>query len=87
MLFVPSIGGTSHHWREDTKEADIVLGCQVMATAAARRSCEAEGIVRAQILNTCFDREPARNEPQKSRKINVAEIYEADSQPKYSISL
>jgi N-carbamoyl-L-amino-acid hydrolase len=35
MLFVPSIGGISHHWREDTKEADIVLGCQVMATAAA----------------------------------------------------
>jgi N-carbamoyl-L-amino-acid hydrolase len=35
MLFVPSIGGISHHWREDTKEEDIVLGCQVMATAAA----------------------------------------------------
>jgi len=35
MLFVPSIGGISHHWREDTHEADIVLGCQVMATAAA----------------------------------------------------
>ena len=35
MLFVPSIGGISHHWREDTSEEDIVLGCQVMATAAA----------------------------------------------------
>ena len=35
MLFVPSIGGISHHWREDTREEDIVLGCQVMATAAA----------------------------------------------------
>ena len=35
MLFVPSIGGISHHWSEDTKEEDIVLGCQVMATAAA----------------------------------------------------
>jgi N-carbamoyl-L-amino-acid hydrolase len=35
MLFVPSIAGISHHWREDTKEEDIVLGCQVMATAAA----------------------------------------------------
>jgi N-carbamoyl-L-amino-acid hydrolase len=34
MLFVPSIGGISHHWREDTREEDIVLGCQVMATAA-----------------------------------------------------
>jgi N-carbamoyl-L-amino-acid hydrolase len=35
MLFVPSIGGISHHWREDTNEADILLGCQVLATAAA----------------------------------------------------
>jgi N-carbamoyl-L-amino-acid hydrolase len=34
MLFVPSIGGISHHWREDTSEDDIALGCQVMATAA-----------------------------------------------------
>jgi N-carbamoyl-L-amino-acid hydrolase len=36
MLFVPSIGGISHHWTEDTKDEDIVLGCQVMATAAER---------------------------------------------------
>ncbi len=35
MLFVPSIGGISHHWSEDTAEADIVLGCQVMAAAVA----------------------------------------------------
>ncbi len=35
MLFVPSIGGISHHWSEDTKEEDIVLGCQVLADAAA----------------------------------------------------
>jgi N-carbamoyl-L-amino-acid hydrolase len=35
MLFVPSIGGISHHWREDTKPEDIVIGCQVMATATA----------------------------------------------------
>jgi N-carbamoyl-L-amino-acid hydrolase len=34
MLFVPSIGGISHHWTEDTKESDIVTGCQVLATAA-----------------------------------------------------
>jgi N-carbamoyl-L-amino-acid hydrolase len=34
MLFVPSIGGISHHWTEDTEEADILLGCQVMADAA-----------------------------------------------------
>ena len=35
MLFVPSIGGLSHDFGEDTKEADIVLGCQVAAEAAA----------------------------------------------------
>lgn len=36
MLFVPSIGGISHHWAEDTREEDLVLGCQVLAGAAAR---------------------------------------------------
>jgi len=36
MLFVPSIGGVSHHWAEDTAEADIVLGCEVFCDAAAR---------------------------------------------------
>ena len=35
MLFVPSIGGVSHDFAEDTHEADIVLGCQVLADAAA----------------------------------------------------
>lgn len=34
MLFVPSIGGISHDFIEDTAEAHIVLGCQVAATAA-----------------------------------------------------
>lgn len=34
MLFVPSIGGISHHWTEDTKEEDIALGCAVLADAA-----------------------------------------------------
>jgi N-carbamoyl-L-amino-acid hydrolase len=34
MLFVPSINGVSHHWSEDTREEDIVLGCQVLADAA-----------------------------------------------------
>jgi N-carbamoyl-L-amino-acid hydrolase len=33
MMFIPSIGGVSHHWSEDTDEADIVLGGQVLATA------------------------------------------------------
>ncbi len=35
MLFVPSIGGISHHWSENTADDDIVLGCQVFAAAAA----------------------------------------------------
>ena len=36
MLFTPSIGGISHHWAEDTKEEDLALCCQVLASAAAR---------------------------------------------------
>jgi N-carbamoyl-L-amino-acid hydrolase len=35
MMFVPSIGGISHDFTEDTSDADIVLGCQVFADAAA----------------------------------------------------
>jgi N-carbamoyl-L-amino-acid hydrolase len=35
MLFVPSIGGISHDFAEDSTEADIILGCQVLADAAA----------------------------------------------------
>ena len=35
MLFVPSIKGVSHSFTEDTDEADIALGCQVLATATA----------------------------------------------------
>jgi beta-ureidopropionase / N-carbamoyl-L-amino-acid hydrolase len=29
MLFVPSIGGISHHWNENTDDADIVTGAKV----------------------------------------------------------
>jgi len=36
MLFIPSIGGISHHWAEDTREDDIVLGAEVFADAALR---------------------------------------------------
>ncbi|MGH7049169.1 MAG: M20/M25/M40 family metallo-hydrolase, partial [Acetobacteraceae bacterium] len=36
MLFVPSIGGISHHWAEDTSDEDIVLGAQVFAEGARR---------------------------------------------------
>ncbi|MCF6430664.1 hydantoinase/carbamoylase family amidase [Leisingera sp. MMG026] len=34
MLFVPSIGGISHAFDEDTAEADLVLGLQVLDCAA-----------------------------------------------------
>ena len=36
MMFVPSIGGISHHWTENTSDEDIVLGAQVYADAAGR---------------------------------------------------
>ena len=36
MLFVPSIGGISHHWSENTSDADIALGAQVFTDAVAR---------------------------------------------------
>ena len=35
MMFVPSIGGISHHWDENTADDDIVLGAQVFADAIA----------------------------------------------------
>ncbi len=36
MLFVPSIGGISHHWTEDTKREDLALGMEVLAETARR---------------------------------------------------
>ncbi|WP_297767553.1 Zn-dependent hydrolase [uncultured Roseovarius sp.] len=36
MLFVPSIDGISHAFAEDTAEADLVAGLEVLAAAAAR---------------------------------------------------
>lgn len=36
MVFVPSIGGISHHWTENTSDEDIVLGAQVYADAVGR---------------------------------------------------
>jgi N-carbamoyl-L-amino-acid hydrolase len=33
MMFVPSIGGISHHWNENTDDADIVTGAQVFVEA------------------------------------------------------
>jgi N-carbamoyl-L-amino-acid hydrolase len=36
MLFVPSIGGISHHWTENTAVADIVTGARVFVEACRR---------------------------------------------------
>jgi beta-ureidopropionase / N-carbamoyl-L-amino-acid hydrolase len=36
MVFVPSIGGVSHSFSEDTSEGDIIRGCNVFAAATAR---------------------------------------------------
>jgi beta-ureidopropionase / N-carbamoyl-L-amino-acid hydrolase len=39
MMFIPSLGGISHHWAEDTKDDDIILGARVFADAALRILC------------------------------------------------
>ena len=36
MLFVPSIGGISHHWTENTADADIVTGAEVFVDACRK---------------------------------------------------
>ncbi|VIO73920.1 Zn-dependent hydrolase [Bradyrhizobium ivorense] len=36
MLFVPSIGGISHHWTENTDDADIVTGADVYVETCRR---------------------------------------------------
>ena len=36
MMFVPSIGGISHHWTENTSDEDIVIGAHVFVAACAR---------------------------------------------------
>jgi N-carbamoyl-L-amino-acid hydrolase len=36
MLFVPSIGGVSHHWSENTGDADIVTGAEVFVETCRR---------------------------------------------------
>jgi len=36
MLFVPSIGGVSHHWSENTADADIVTGAKVFVETCRR---------------------------------------------------
>ncbi len=44
MLFVPSIGGISHHWTENTADADIVTGAEVFVETCARLLKRAAGI-------------------------------------------
>jgi N-carbamoyl-L-amino-acid hydrolase len=41
MLLIPSIGGISHDFAEDSREEDIILGCQVLADATAAILAEA----------------------------------------------
>jgi beta-ureidopropionase / N-carbamoyl-L-amino-acid hydrolase len=36
MMFVPSIGGISHHWTENTDDADIVTGAEVYVETCRR---------------------------------------------------
>jgi N-carbamoyl-L-amino-acid hydrolase len=40
MLFVPSIGGISHHWSENTADADLVTGAEVFVAACRRLLAE-----------------------------------------------
>jgi N-carbamoyl-L-amino-acid hydrolase len=42
MMFVPSIGGISHDVAENTSDADIVFGCEVLADAVAALRREAD---------------------------------------------
>jgi N-carbamoyl-L-amino-acid hydrolase len=44
MMFVPSIGGISHDVGENTSEADIVFGCEVLADAVARLRAETHSL-------------------------------------------
>ncbi len=43
MLFIPSIGGISHDFAENSRDEDIVLGCQVLADAVASGAAAANG--------------------------------------------
>jgi N-carbamoyl-L-amino-acid hydrolase len=43
MLFVPSIGGISHHWTENTDDADIVTGAKVFVESCRRLLQAASG--------------------------------------------
>tara|TARA_R110002096_G_scaffold123067_11_gene266397 strand:+ start:589 stop:711 length:123 start_codon:yes stop_codon:yes gene_type:complete len=36
MMFIPSIGGISHHFTENSSDEDIALGAKVYVDAARR---------------------------------------------------
>ena len=44
MLFIPRIGGVRHDFSEDSHEADIVLGCEVLAEAVINLQHELSSI-------------------------------------------
>src|SRR5262249_29987291 len=52
MLFVPSIGGISHHWSENTSDEDIVLGAQVFTDAILAAIQTSEGAAAGPDGNT-----------------------------------
>ncbi|HEY3597147.1 MAG TPA: Zn-dependent hydrolase [Paraburkholderia sp.] len=54
MMFVPSIGGVSHDFIEDTADEHIVLGCRVAASAAA--SILKEAVARAALTAVLTER-------------------------------
>ena len=43
MMFVPSIGGISHHWSENTSDADIGRGAEVFVEATKQLLLEPSG--------------------------------------------
>jgi N-carbamoyl-L-amino-acid hydrolase len=47
MLFIPSIGGISHDFAEDSHRDDLILGCQVMATAVVDLLASREGMLES----------------------------------------
>ena len=49
MLVVPSIGGRSHDVTENTAEADIVFGCEVLADAVDRLRTNPELVTAARL--------------------------------------
>ena len=58
MLFVPSIGGRSHDITEDTAEADIVFGCEVLADAVEPNCAHSRSLLPHRCLKARSGRLP-----------------------------